>query len=102
VCSSDLGAAQGLARTLRSMVSPTVPGPVVFAGSVLTQHRGFCDRVAAQVVNVLPQAGSYLLTADGTVGAVMQALRAVGVELTQQLFERISESLTALSEHPVR
>ncbi|MEA5117098.1 MAG: BadF/BadG/BcrA/BcrD ATPase family protein [Propionicimonas sp.] len=89
-------AAEGLARSLRAIVVPEVSGPVVFGGSVLTRQPAFMDEVAALVADALPSVRDYVAVEDGMVGAVMLALREVGVEAGQAVFETVANSLAEL------
>ncbi|MGC3953734.1 MAG: BadF/BadG/BcrA/BcrD ATPase family protein [Propionicimonas sp.] len=89
-------AADGLARTLRAIVVPEVAGPVVFGGSVLTRQPAFMAEVAALVAEDLPAVREYVPVEDGMVGAVVLALRELGVEVGEKVFRTIQTTLAAL------
>jgi len=84
-------AAEGLANSLRAVHDPAVAGPTVFAGGVLSQNPGFAAQVAA-----LAGAGTPVVTQDGTAGAVVLALRPLGVEVGEEVFATIRATLGSL------
>jgi N-acetylglucosamine kinase-like BadF-type ATPase len=88
-------AADALATTMSTIVSPDVVGPVVLGGSILSRQRAIADAVvaAAQRCGV---AGPVSTVPDGMVGAAVLALRRRGVTVDEVVFTRIHSSLAAL------
>jgi N-acetylglucosamine kinase-like BadF-type ATPase len=85
-------AAEGLARTLQAVLDPAVTGPFVFGGGVLARHPEFAAAVAT-----LAGVSSPTVVQDGAAGAVVLALREVGVTVDEPVFARIQDSLGPLS-----
>ncbi|MFI5085467.1 MAG: N-acetylglucosamine kinase [Actinomycetales bacterium] len=89
-------AAAALARTLAAVGDETVPGPVVFGGSVLTAGPRLASAVQASLPPALRRAGEPLLVADGVIGAAVLALRHAGMTVDRDVFDRIGETLEGL------
>jgi N-acetylglucosamine kinase-like BadF-type ATPase len=91
------GAAEGLAKTLLAVAVPEVPGPVVFGGGVLTRNPGLMAQVKALVAGQLPAVRDAVVVTEGTLGAVVLALRHHGVEVSRPQFDRLQATLAALT-----
>jgi len=92
-------AAERLAATLVSLVTPDVAGPVVVGGSVLTKNPAFTARVQALVTPHFPAPPEFRIVQDGAVGATVLALRRSGVQVGQEVFTRIQDTLRPLAGH---
>jgi N-acetylglucosamine kinase-like BadF-type ATPase len=91
-----------LATSLRSLIDRSVVGPVVVAGSVLVRHLELIEQVKHSCVLDFAQPPDYRLVHDGVVGAVVLALRQLGLTVDQVVFERISASLADLPSRRAR
>lgn len=88
-------ASESTVATLRALVLPELAGPVVLGGGVL----GRLDDVPAAIETAQRAAGhvpDVRRVHDGAVGAAVLALRGGGVEVTSEVFERITVTLAAL------
>jgi N-acetylglucosamine kinase-like BadF-type ATPase len=90
------GAAEQLVHTLLTVAKPGVDGPVVFAGGVLTRNPDFMDRVASLLAAELPAAAAFVPVEDGMAGAVVLALRHLGVTVGEAEFNTVSRTLAEL------
>jgi len=90
-------AAERLAATLVSLVTPHVTGPVVLGGSVLTRNPAFAARVQSLVTPHFPAPPEFRIVQDGAVGATVLALRHSGVVVDKQVFTRVKDTLRPLS-----
>lgn len=86
-------AADALATTLAAVVVADIAGPLVLAGSILSQRAA----VAEGVIRSFSAGGHppVVTVPDGLVGAAVMALRDHGVPVTDDVFDRLRASLTA-------
>jgi glucosamine kinase len=88
-------AAEALAGLFNAIASPTVTGPLVLGGSILAQEGLVAESVSAAA------SASGLVTRtrhvpDGMVGAIVLSLRAAGVEVGGDVYQRIVTTLAEL------
>ena len=86
------GAARGLAATLRTVMVPTLDGPVIAGGGLLANPTGLLERLARELGE--PVASRLQPVPDGIVGACVIALRHVGVVVDDQVFRTIAATVT--------
>src|SRR5215213_2999539 len=84
-------AAAALARTLSAVRSPTVSGPVVLGGGILSRGRQLADRLAAAC-----GAEEFHAVDDGALGACVLTLRHAGTHVDAATFEQLTTSLAAV------
>ena len=84
-------AAAALERTLTSVRSPTVSGPVVLGGGILGRGGQLADRLVDAC-----GAAEVHVVADGVLGVCVLALRSVGTEVDAAMFQRLTTSLAAV------
>jgi glucosamine kinase len=89
-------AAAALAGTLAAVSDGTVPGPVVFGGSILTHGTRVTAAVEASLPPLLRGGGAPLLVGDGVVGAAVLVLRHAGIAVDADIFGRIRGTLQDL------
>jgi N-acetylglucosamine kinase-like BadF-type ATPase len=85
-----------LVDDFRLAFDPDVPGPVVLGGGVIAHLPG----VPAGITGVLHAAGHAVnirTAADGSIGAIVLALRAMNIAVDGTMFETITNSVTARS-----
>lgn len=85
-----------LVQTLASVRVPEMPGPVVFGGTVARRLPGLVEAAQAAFEAAGAPTPSVRIAADGTVGAAVLTLRAAGVVVDQEIFDRISTTLHRL------
>ena len=96
----DDGVAQALiAQAERYLVSDfgnvfdaAMPGPVVLGGGVMPHLTGVYEGIAA-IIRAAGQAPDILLAADGSVGAVVLAMRTIGTPVDAAMFATIAGSI---------
>jgi N-acetylglucosamine kinase-like BadF-type ATPase len=95
----DAVAERLLAEAERYLVSdfitafdPATPGPVVLGGGVIARLGGLRDGVD-QVIRAAGLEPDIRLGSDGSVGAVVLALRAVGIAVDEAMFKTITASI---------
>jgi N-acetylglucosamine kinase-like BadF-type ATPase len=71
---------------------PAIPGPVVLGGGVIGQLTGLRDGVA-KVISAAGLVPEIHLATDGSVGAIVLALRAVGVTVDETMLAGIAASV---------
>jgi N-acetylglucosamine kinase-like BadF-type ATPase len=92
------GAAHRLAHSLRVVLDPALPGPLALGGSVLAEHPDFARRVVELLADLRPViTGDAIPVADGSVGAVILALRRTGVVIGAELHATVRATLAALT-----
>jgi N-acetylglucosamine kinase-like BadF-type ATPase len=103
----DAVAARLIAEAERHLVAdfatvfdPRLPGPVALGGGVIAHLGGVRTGVAA-IVAAAGLAGDVRLVGDGSVGAAVLALRAVGVPVDQPMFDTVVRGLAERSGRPV-
>lgn len=80
-----------LSHSLRSTRSAEVTGPLILGGSILSTRSLIEEKLAPEL------AGQEVARVpDGLAGAASMALRQAGIQVDQEIFERIASSLTAL------
>jgi N-acetylglucosamine kinase-like BadF-type ATPase len=84
-------AAAALARTLNAVRSPTVSGPVVLGGGILSRGRQLADRLAAAC-----GAEEVQVVTDGALGACVLTLRHSGTYVDAATFQQVTTSLAAV------
>jgi len=85
-----------LVRDFTIAFDPSVPGPVVLGGGVIAHLNG----LAGAIAEVVRQAGlepDIRTVTDGSVGAIVLALRAIGVPVDEAMLNRIAASVAAHS-----
>lgn len=102
----DAVAARLIAEAERYLVSdfalafdPSRPGPVVLGGGVVAHLTG----VRTGIADILRRAGQdpdIRVAGDGSVGAIVLALRAVGVSVDETMFQRIAASVAQRTGKP--
>jgi N-acetylglucosamine kinase-like BadF-type ATPase len=90
-------AAQGLATSLRAVLSPGLDGPVVLGGGVLGRSRALREAVLAAYTGD-GTAPEPLVVHDGAVGAAVLALRQAGAEVDGALFRSLATSIAAAAQ----
>jgi glucosamine kinase len=88
-------AADALAATLGTVADPDIDGPVVLAGSILSQQPSVAQRVVRSIGNAVDDR-RVVMVSDGLPGAAVLALRDDGLRVDHETFERIQTSLTSL------
>jgi N-acetylglucosamine kinase-like BadF-type ATPase len=88
-------AADALAGLFEAIASPAVTGPLVLGGSILAQAGVVAESVAAAAASSGLVTGTHQVP-DGMVGAIVLSLRAAGVYVGAEVFERIIATLSAL------
>jgi N-acetylglucosamine kinase-like BadF-type ATPase len=95
VAAALIARAEGfLAADFRTAFDPAMPGPVALGGGVISHLTG----LPAAIAEIVRDAGAVpdiRLVADGSVGAVVLALRAFGRTVDDQMFSTIVASLAA-------
>jgi glucosamine kinase len=96
-----VAASAALARLVAAVRVAELDGPVVGGGSVLV--RGLLAAPPELRAELVPPAGDteVVPVADGVVGACVLALRSVGVEVDERLFQQLRAEITRVSDHPV-
>lgn len=84
-------AADALARTLAAVTSPTVSGPVVLGGGILSRSPEIARRLAETAGAEEPHT-----VVDGAVGAAVLTLRHAGTYVDASIFQRLTTSLGRL------
>jgi glucosamine kinase len=87
--------AEALSGLFEAITSPAVTGPLILGGSILAQQSVVAESVSAAA------AASGLVSEtrqvpDGMVGAIVLTLRAAGVDVDAEVFQRISSTLAGL------
>ncbi len=83
-----------LIEDFRTAFDPGVPGPVALGGGVIAHLRGVAVgigdivRAAGHVPDIRP-------VVDGSVGAIVLAMRATGIAVDEMLFETVTNSVAA-------
>jgi N-acetylglucosamine kinase-like BadF-type ATPase len=90
-------AAEALARTLGSVLDPTIDGPLVLGGSVLL-HQAEVAAVDERSFRLRGGTGRVVRVADGVAGAAALVLRHHGVVVDADVFARIETSLAGLRQ----
>jgi N-acetylglucosamine kinase-like BadF-type ATPase len=78
---------------------PEVPGPIALGGGVMPHLTGLPGAIA-DIVQSAGGTPDIRLVADGSVGAIVLALRAVGIAVDEARFAAIAASLRARSATP--
>ncbi|MET0480976.1 MAG: BadF/BadG/BcrA/BcrD ATPase family protein [Mycetocola sp.] len=86
-------AADALADLFTAIASPAVTGPLVLGGSILAQEGVVAESVAAAASGRVTRIHQ---VPDGMVGAIVLSLRAAGVDVGPEVFDRVVTSLAAL------
>ena len=101
--SDDSVAARLLAEAGRYLVTdfvtafdPRLPGPIVLGGGVMPHLTAVPEGIAA-MVRAAGQAPDIRRAADGSIGAAVLALRAIGLTVDAAMFDAISASIAAHS-----
>ena len=89
------GAVEALARSLRAVAVPHVPGPVVLGGSILAHHPELGGTVAGAVAHGGSPVETHVV-GDGLAGAAVLALRHAGLAVDEPTHRRLTSSLPAL------
>jgi N-acetylglucosamine kinase-like BadF-type ATPase len=84
-------AGDALAQTLAAVTEPSVSGPVVLGGGILSHGTALAERLART-----SGAADVRTVVDGAVGAAVLTLRHAGVVLDAAGFDTLTESLGAL------
>jgi len=83
-----------LAADFETIFDPAVPGPVALGGGVIAHLSGLPDTIGAKL-----RAAGHLpdlrFVTDGSVGAIVLALRAAGVAVDETMFQTIATSVAA-------
>jgi len=83
-----------LARDFAIAFDPAMPGPVVLGGGVIAHLRGLPGAIG-EVIRAAGQVPDIRTVTDGSVGAIVLALRAVGVRVDEAMLRRIAASVAA-------
>lgn len=104
---TDPVAAQLIAQAERYLVGdfalafdPSRPGPVVLGGGVVS-HLGGVRTGIAEIIRAAGQQPDIRLAGDGSVGAIVLALRAVGINVDETTFQNIAASVAERTARPV-
>jgi hypothetical protein len=79
---------------------PSSPGPVVLGGGVIAHLAGVPVGIA-EIVRSAGREPDIRLAGDGSVGAIVLALRAVGIRVDEPMFQRIAASVAERTARPV-
>jgi N-acetylglucosamine kinase-like BadF-type ATPase len=88
-----------LATDFRTVFDPLMPGPVALGGGVIAHLTGLPRRVD-EIVREAAQAPDIRPVVDGSVGAIVLALRAIGIEVDDATFRSIAASVAEHSAPP--
>lgn len=93
-------AASELAKTLGTVMDGSAAETLVFGGSVLTKGNTVANAVLEQLPSGVRSANAPAptLVHDGTVGAAVLALKRNGIDVGEEIFERIRSSLSELRD----
>lgn len=104
---TDPVAAQLIAQAERYLVGdfalafdPARPGPVVLGGGVVAHLKGVSAGIA-EIIRAAGQDPDIRLAGDGSVGAIVLALRSIGVAVDETAFQRIGASVAERTATPV-
>ncbi len=89
-------AAASLSATLAAVLDPSIPGPVVFGGSILSTDSPLAQSVQRSLAGTALECTEVIRVADGVVGAAVLALRHAGVVVDAAVFSRIRATLADL------
>jgi N-acetylglucosamine kinase-like BadF-type ATPase len=78
---------------------PQVPGPIVLGGGVMAHLMGVASDIE-EIVRAAGQAPDIHFVADGSVGAIVLALRATGIIVDANVFATISASVAERKPKP--
>lgn len=79
---------------------PARPGPVVLGGGVVAHLEGVSTGIA-EIIRAAGQIPDIRLAGDGSVGAIVLALRALGIGVDETTFQRIAASVAERTARPV-
>jgi N-acetylglucosamine kinase-like BadF-type ATPase len=78
---------------------PSHPGPVVLGGGVVAHLPGVTTGIA-EIIRKAGHEPDIRLAGDGSVGAIVLALRAVGIDVDETMFQRIVASVAERTSRP--
>jgi N-acetylglucosamine kinase-like BadF-type ATPase len=95
IAANLLAEAEGyLLADFQRVFSPDMPGPVVLGGSIIEHLKGLPAAIA-QVMRAAGHAPDIRRSGDGSVGAVVLALRHQGIDVDEAMLADIAASVTA-------
>jgi hypothetical protein len=71
---------------------PAIPGPIALGGGVIPHLTGVPEKIAG-VVRAAGHAPEIHVVGDGSVGAIILAMRAVGITVDETMFSAIAASV---------
>lgn len=83
-----------LLADFRMVFDPRMPGPVALGGGIIAHLSGLPDAIA-DVVRAAGHAPDIRLAGDGSVGAIVLALRAIGLTVDEAMVQSIASSMAA-------
>jgi glucosamine kinase len=86
-----------LVDDLRRALDPATPGPVVLGGGVIAHLPGVRTGIA-ELLRVAGHPVDIRTAADGSIGAIVLALRALNIPVDRTMFETIAASVAARSK----
>ena len=83
-----------LASDFAAAFDPAMPGPVALGGGVIAHLSGLPDAIS-EVVRAAGHVPDIRPVVDGSIGAIVLAMRAFGITVDQAMFDTIAVSLAA-------
>jgi glucosamine kinase len=82
-----------------TLFDPVMPGPIALGGSVIPHLTGVSAGIA-KLVSAAGQLPDIRVVTDGSVGAVVLAMRAVGIRVDEVMFQTIAASIAERRARP--
>jgi glucosamine kinase len=88
-----------LLADFKMIFDPQMPGPIALGGGIIAHLRGLPDAIA-DIVRAAGHVPDIRLAGDGSVGAIVLALRAAGVIVDEAMVKTITASVASRNAKP--